>query len=199
MQQLVTIVIKGWHLENQSQAAVGKSEEQSTATTRCLFLWFTFSKCPFSGPLSSSCLLSRVLLTLCALLHPPFLSSYIFIHICLPLPFSLSVWPLLPLICLMFLPSTHLQVTSSRAAAQLAGTESQRDSFAQQAFGSAFHMSTEGGPAPAGPSMYYSCATLPAQVHIPKGITMMLQLLCDWCVLHCSCTHCNQSVLKGFM
>lgn len=140
---------------------------------------------------------------LCALLHPPFLSSYIFIHICLPLPFSLSVLPLLPLICLMFLPSTHLQVTSSRAAAQLAGTDSpsqsQRDSFAQQAFGSAFHMSTEGGPAPAGPSMYYSCATLPAQVHIPKGITMMLQLLCDWCVLHCSCTHCNQSVLKGFM
>uniref|UniRef100_I3JR65 Catenin (cadherin-associated protein), delta 2b n=1 Tax=Oreochromis niloticus TaxID=8128 RepID=I3JR65_ORENI len=58
-------------------------------------------------------------------------------------------------------------VTSSRAAAQLVGTDSpsqsQRDSFAQQALGSAFHMSTEGGPAPAGPSMYYSCATLPAQ------------------------------------
>uniref|UniRef100_A0A3Q4I6L5 Catenin (cadherin-associated protein), delta 2b n=1 Tax=Neolamprologus brichardi TaxID=32507 RepID=A0A3Q4I6L5_NEOBR len=62
---------------------------------------------------------------------------------------------------------SYNQVTSSRAAAQLAGTDSpsqsQRDSFAQQAFGSAFHMSTEGGPAPAGPSMYYSCATLPAQ------------------------------------
>uniref|UniRef100_A0A669D878 Catenin (cadherin-associated protein), delta 2b n=1 Tax=Oreochromis niloticus TaxID=8128 RepID=A0A669D878_ORENI len=62
---------------------------------------------------------------------------------------------------------SYNQVTSSRAAAQLVGTDSpsqsQRDSFAQQALGSAFHMSTEGGPAPAGPSMYYSCATLPAQ------------------------------------
>uniref|UniRef100_A0A3Q3GLG5 Catenin (cadherin-associated protein), delta 2b n=1 Tax=Labrus bergylta TaxID=56723 RepID=A0A3Q3GLG5_9LABR len=60
-----------------------------------------------------------------------------------------------------------LQVTSSRAAAHLAGTDSpsqsQRDSFAQQAHGSAFHMPSDGGPAPAGPSMYYSCATLPAQ------------------------------------
>lgn len=59
------------------------------------------------------------------------------------------------------------QVTSSRAAAQLAGTDSpsqsQRDSYAQQAHGSAFHMPTEGGPAPTGSSMYYSCATLPAQ------------------------------------
>ncbi|XP_035526811.1 catenin delta-2b [Morone saxatilis] len=59
------------------------------------------------------------------------------------------------------------QVTSSRAAAQLAGTDSpsqsQRDSFAQQAHGSAFHMPTDGGHAPAGPPMYYSCATLPAQ------------------------------------
>nr|XP_020502695.1 catenin delta-2-like isoform X3 [Labrus bergylta] len=59
------------------------------------------------------------------------------------------------------------QVTSSRAAAHLAGTDSpsqsQRDSFAQQAHGSAFHMPSDGGPAPAGPSMYYSCATLPAQ------------------------------------
>ncbi|XP_034558034.1 catenin delta-2b isoform X4 [Notolabrus celidotus] len=56
------------------------------------------------------------------------------------------------------------QVTSSRAAAHLAGTDSQsqRDSFAQQAHGSAF-MPTEGGSAPVGPSMYYSCATLPAQ------------------------------------
>uniref|UniRef100_A0A4W6EB11 Catenin (cadherin-associated protein), delta 2b n=1 Tax=Lates calcarifer TaxID=8187 RepID=A0A4W6EB11_LATCA len=62
---------------------------------------------------------------------------------------------------------SYNQVTSSRAAAQLAGTDSpsqsQRDSFAQQAHGSAFHMPTEGGSAPAGPSMYYSCATLPAQ------------------------------------
>uniref|UniRef100_A0A3Q2CIB4 Catenin (cadherin-associated protein), delta 2b n=1 Tax=Cyprinodon variegatus TaxID=28743 RepID=A0A3Q2CIB4_CYPVA len=59
------------------------------------------------------------------------------------------------------------QVTSSRAAVQLVGTDSssqsQRDSFAQQVLGSALHMSTEGGSAPAGPSMYYSCATLPAQ------------------------------------
>uniref|UniRef100_A0A3Q3X960 Uncharacterized protein n=1 Tax=Mola mola TaxID=94237 RepID=A0A3Q3X960_MOLML len=58
-------------------------------------------------------------------------------------------------------------VTSSRAAAHLAGTDSpsqsQRDTFAQQAHGSAFHMPTEGGPAPTGTSMYYSCATLPAQ------------------------------------
>ncbi|XP_069367284.1 catenin delta-2b isoform X11 [Paralichthys olivaceus] len=62
---------------------------------------------------------------------------------------------------------SYNQVTSSRAAAQFVGTDSpsqsQRDSFAQQAHGSAFHMPTEGGPAPAGPSMYYSCATLPAQ------------------------------------
>uniref|UniRef100_A0A671WT86 Catenin (cadherin-associated protein), delta 2b n=1 Tax=Sparus aurata TaxID=8175 RepID=A0A671WT86_SPAAU len=59
------------------------------------------------------------------------------------------------------------RVTSSRAAAQLAGTDSpsqsQRDSFAQQAHGSAFHMPSDGGPTPAGPPMYYSCATLPAQ------------------------------------
>nr|XP_046264221.1 catenin delta-2b isoform X9 [Scatophagus argus] len=59
------------------------------------------------------------------------------------------------------------QVTSSRAAAQLAGTDSpsqsQRDSFAQQAHGSAFHMPTDGGPGPTATSMYYSCATLPAQ------------------------------------
>uniref|UniRef100_A0A3Q2Z4X7 Catenin (cadherin-associated protein), delta 2b n=1 Tax=Hippocampus comes TaxID=109280 RepID=A0A3Q2Z4X7_HIPCM len=40
---------------------------------------------------------------------------------------------------------------------------SHRDSFAQQAMGSAFHMPSEGGPTPAGPSVYYSCATLPAQ------------------------------------
>ncbi|CAG5897173.1 unnamed protein product [Menidia menidia] len=64
--------------------------------------------------------------------------------------------------------SARPQVTSSRATAQLLGTDSpsqsQRDSFAQQALGSSFHMSTEGGPAGhAGPSMYYSCATLPAQ------------------------------------
>uniref|UniRef100_A0A8C4F6V0 Catenin (cadherin-associated protein), delta 2b n=1 Tax=Dicentrarchus labrax TaxID=13489 RepID=A0A8C4F6V0_DICLA len=56
---------------------------------------------------------------------------------------------------------------NGRAAAQLVGSDSpsqsQRDSFAQQAHGSAFHMPTEGGPAPAGPPMYYSCATLPAQ------------------------------------
>ncbi|XP_040924025.1 catenin delta-2-like isoform X2 [Betta splendens] len=56
---------------------------------------------------------------------------------------------------------SYNQVTSSRA---LVGTDStaqsQRDSFAH---GSAFHMPTEGGPAPVGPSMYYSCATLPAQ------------------------------------
>ncbi|XP_077412544.1 catenin delta-2b isoform X12 [Vanacampus margaritifer] len=62
---------------------------------------------------------------------------------------------------------SYNQVTSSRAAAQLMGTDSpsqsHRDSFAQQAIGSAFHMPSEGGPAPAGPSMYYSCATLPAQ------------------------------------
>ncbi|XP_067385429.1 catenin delta-2b isoform X7 [Channa argus] len=57
---------------------------------------------------------------------------------------------------------SYNQVTSSRAAAHLAGvdspSQSQRDSF-----GSTFHMPNEGGPAPAGPSMYYSCATLPAQ------------------------------------
>ncbi|KAM4728598.1 catenin delta-2b isoform 6-T6 [Anableps anableps] len=62
---------------------------------------------------------------------------------------------------------SYNQVTSSRAAAQLVGadspSQSQRDSFAQQVLGSALHMSTEGGSAPAGPSMYYSCATLPAQ------------------------------------
>uniref|UniRef100_A0A8C5I454 Catenin delta-2-like n=1 Tax=Gouania willdenowi TaxID=441366 RepID=A0A8C5I454_GOUWI len=61
---------------------------------------------------------------------------------------------------------SYNQVTSSRAAAaQLAGSpsQSQRDSFAQQAFGSAFQMSNEVGSAPAGPPMYYSCATLPAQ------------------------------------
>ncbi|XP_058483596.1 catenin delta-2b isoform X3 [Solea solea] len=62
---------------------------------------------------------------------------------------------------------SYNQVTSSRAAAQLAATDSpsqsQRDSFAQQAHGSAFHMPSDGGPAPVGPSMYYSCATLPAQ------------------------------------
>ncbi|XP_076018425.1 catenin delta-2b isoform X2 [Genypterus blacodes] len=62
---------------------------------------------------------------------------------------------------------SYNQVTSSRAAAQLAGTDSpsqsQRDSFAQQAHGSAFHMPTEGNSATAGPSMYYPCATLPAQ------------------------------------
>ncbi|XP_026231292.1 catenin delta-2b isoform X2 [Anabas testudineus] len=59
---------------------------------------------------------------------------------------------------------SYNQVTSSRAAAQLVGTDSpsqsQRDSFAR---GSAFHMPTEGGSTPAGPSMYYSYATLPAQ------------------------------------
>uniref|UniRef100_A0A8C3B0D7 Catenin (cadherin-associated protein), delta 2b n=1 Tax=Cyclopterus lumpus TaxID=8103 RepID=A0A8C3B0D7_CYCLU len=62
---------------------------------------------------------------------------------------------------------SYNQVTSSRAAAHLVGTDSpsqsQRDSFAQQAHGSAFHMPTEVGSAPAGPPMYYSCATLPAQ------------------------------------
>ncbi|KAM8850195.1 catenin delta-2b isoform 4-T5 [Spinachia spinachia] len=62
---------------------------------------------------------------------------------------------------------SYNQVTSSRAAAHLAGTDSpsqsQRDSFAQQAHGSAFHMPTDLGSAPAGPPMYYSCATLPAQ------------------------------------
>ncbi|XP_017165532.1 catenin delta-2b isoform X8 [Poecilia reticulata] len=62
---------------------------------------------------------------------------------------------------------SYNQVTSSRAAAQLVATDSpsqsQRDSFAQQVLGSALHMSTDGGAAPAGPSMYYSCATLPAQ------------------------------------
>ncbi|KAM4551848.1 catenin delta-2b isoform 5-T5 [Odontesthes bonariensis] len=62
---------------------------------------------------------------------------------------------------------SYNQVTSSRATAQLVGTDlpsqSQRDSFAQQALSSAFHMPTEGGPTPGGPSMYYSCATLPAQ------------------------------------
>ncbi|XP_068604431.1 catenin delta-2-like isoform X2 [Brachionichthys hirsutus] len=59
------------------------------------------------------------------------------------------------------------QVASSRAAAQLTGTNScsqaQRDSFSQQAHGSAFHMPADAGPAPAGTPMYYSCATLPAQ------------------------------------
>ncbi|TNN55736.1 Catenin delta-2 [Liparis tanakae] len=60
-----------------------------------------------------------------------------------------------------------INVTSSRAAAHLVGmdspSQSQRDSFAQQAHGSAFHMPSEVGSAPAGPPMYYSCATLPAQ------------------------------------
>ncbi|XP_056913483.1 catenin delta-2b isoform X2 [Takifugu flavidus] len=59
------------------------------------------------------------------------------------------------------------QVAASRAAAQLAGTDSpsqsQRESFAQQAHGNTFHMSSEGGPAPSETPMYYSCATLPAQ------------------------------------
>ncbi|XP_029309274.1 catenin delta-2b isoform X4 [Cottoperca gobio] len=59
---------------------------------------------------------------------------------------------------------SYNQVTSSRAAAHLAGidspSQSQRDSFAH---GSAFHMPTEAGSAPVGPPMYYSCATLPAQ------------------------------------
>ncbi|XP_054888787.1 catenin delta-2b isoform X1 [Poeciliopsis prolifica] len=62
---------------------------------------------------------------------------------------------------------SYNQVASSRAAAQLVATDSpsqsQRDPYAQQVLGSALHMSTDGGPAPAGPSMYYSCATLPAQ------------------------------------
>uniref|UniRef100_A0A8C6NLT4 Catenin (cadherin-associated protein), delta 2b n=1 Tax=Nothobranchius furzeri TaxID=105023 RepID=A0A8C6NLT4_NOTFU len=61
---------------------------------------------------------------------------------------------------------SYNQVSAS-VTAQLVGTDcpsqSQRESFAQQALGSALHMSTDGGPAPAGPSMYYSCATLPAQ------------------------------------
>ncbi|XP_068509645.1 catenin delta-2b isoform X2 [Syngnathus scovelli] len=71
---------------------------------------------------------------------------------------------------------SYNQVTSSRAAAQLMGTDSasqaHRDSFAQQAIGSAFHMPTEGGPAPTGPSMYYSCATLPAQ-RVSSPLQMM--------------------------
>ncbi|XP_039672057.1 catenin delta-2b isoform X6 [Perca fluviatilis] len=62
---------------------------------------------------------------------------------------------------------SYNQVTSSRAAAHLVGTDSpsqsQRDIYAQQAHGSAFHMPTEIGSAPTGPPMYYSCATLPAQ------------------------------------
>ncbi|CAB1413094.1 unnamed protein product [Pleuronectes platessa] len=60
---------------------------------------------------------------------------------------------------------SYNQVTSSRAAAHFAGTDSQsqRDSFALQAHGSAFHMPSDGGSAPSGPPMYYSCATLPAQ------------------------------------
>ncbi|XP_068594160.1 catenin delta-2b isoform X4 [Cebidichthys violaceus] len=62
---------------------------------------------------------------------------------------------------------SYNQVTSNRAAAHFAGTDSpsqsQRDSFAQQAHGSAFHMPTDVISAPAGPPMYYSCATLPAQ------------------------------------
>ncbi|XP_074506356.1 catenin delta-2b isoform X9 [Sebastes fasciatus] len=62
---------------------------------------------------------------------------------------------------------SYNQVTSSRAAAHLVGTDSpsqsQRDSYAQQAHGSAFHMPSEIGPIPSGPPMYYSCATLPAQ------------------------------------
>uniref|UniRef100_A0A674PQ23 Catenin (cadherin-associated protein), delta 2b n=1 Tax=Takifugu rubripes TaxID=31033 RepID=A0A674PQ23_TAKRU len=61
----------------------------------------------------------------------------------------------------------HIRVAASRAAAQLAGTDSpsqsQRESFAQQAHGNTFHMSSEGGPAPSETPMYYSCATLPAQ------------------------------------
>ncbi|XP_032387092.1 catenin delta-2 isoform X4 [Etheostoma spectabile] len=62
---------------------------------------------------------------------------------------------------------SYNQVTLSRAAAHLVGTDSpsqsQRDVYAQQAHGSAFHMPTEIGTAPTGPPMYYSCATLPAQ------------------------------------
>uniref|UniRef100_A0A3B3DJD7 Catenin (cadherin-associated protein), delta 2b n=1 Tax=Oryzias melastigma TaxID=30732 RepID=A0A3B3DJD7_ORYME len=56
---------------------------------------------------------------------------------------------------------------SGRAAAQFLGTDSpaqsQRDSIAQQALGGSFQMPMDGGSGPSGPSMYYSCATLPAQ------------------------------------
>ncbi|XP_031710642.1 catenin delta-2b isoform X1 [Anarrhichthys ocellatus] len=62
---------------------------------------------------------------------------------------------------------SYNQVTSNRVAAHFAGTDSasqsQRDSFAQLAHGSAFHMPADIISAPAGPPMYYSCATLPAQ------------------------------------
>ncbi|XP_036072395.1 catenin delta-2b isoform X6 [Oryzias melastigma] len=62
---------------------------------------------------------------------------------------------------------SYNQVTSSRAAAQFLGTDSpaqsQRDSIAQQALGGSFQMPMDGGSGPSGPSMYYSCATLPAQ------------------------------------
>ncbi|XP_023820657.1 catenin delta-2 isoform X10 [Oryzias latipes] len=62
---------------------------------------------------------------------------------------------------------SYNQVTSSRAAAHFMGTDSpaqaQRDSIAQQALGGPFQMPMEAGSGPSGPSMYYSCATLPAQ------------------------------------
>uniref|UniRef100_A0A671WR44 Catenin (cadherin-associated protein), delta 2b n=1 Tax=Sparus aurata TaxID=8175 RepID=A0A671WR44_SPAAU len=91
-------------------------------------------------------------------------------HFLTPLSSYLSLFTLL----FLMLPSPiflHSNASFSpphfRAAAQLAGTDSpsqsQRDSFAQQAHGSAFHMPSDGGPTPAGPPMYYSCATLPAQ------------------------------------
>lgn len=131
------------------------------------------------------------------------LSLFLFLLVLFPLSFSPPVFLHLHtflLACCLTSSFPHfshlsphaapLQVTSSRAAAQLAGTDSpsqsQRDSFAQQAHGSAFHMPTEGGSAPAGPSMYYSCATLPAQVQIPEEITVMLQFLSDGCFLHSS-------------
>ncbi|XP_046884214.1 LOW QUALITY PROTEIN: catenin delta-2b [Hypomesus transpacificus] len=60
---------------------------------------------------------------------------------------------------------SYNQVTSNRAAAQLAAGDSPSQSQSQDPFApshaSAFHLPD--GPPPGGPGMYYSCATLPAQ------------------------------------
>ncbi|KAM9789739.1 catenin delta-2b [Neosynchiropus ocellatus] len=62
---------------------------------------------------------------------------------------------------------SYNQVSSGCAAAQLPGTESlshsQRDLFTKQAQSGTFHMASDPVSTATGPSMYYSCATLPAQ------------------------------------
>uniref|UniRef100_A0A7N8X634 Catenin (cadherin-associated protein), delta 2b n=1 Tax=Mastacembelus armatus TaxID=205130 RepID=A0A7N8X634_9TELE len=131
-----------------------------------LLLSFIFIFIPHSVLWTSLCLLSHSHF----FSHPMciFAPSHVSPHLHIPFCFSLGALTL-SFVSLLSSFSTlcPLQVTSSRAAAQLVGTDSpsqsQRDSFAQQAHSSAFHMPTEGGSAPSGPSMYYSCATLPAQ------------------------------------